>query len=89
MKKSLILVQLRRRSSTEAIHVAPWNLLSVPSPLCALTLSQQDRDAKITKAALEYNVTSFEATDPRELLEKINRINRNILIRQTDLATES
>ena len=69
--------------------IAPWNLLPVPSPLCALQLSRQDREAKITQAALNYNVTSFEATDPRELLEKVNRINRNILIGQTDSAAES
>jgi hypothetical protein len=66
--------------------VAKW----APSPgqnhLRTVAPSRQDRDAQTTRAALEYNVTPFEATDPRELLAKVTRLTQNILTTETELA---
>ena len=67
---------------------AQWNQLPAHNPLGALPLSRRDREAKTTRASLEFNVTSFDASDPRELLARVDRLNRNILTEQTDSAAE-
>ena len=66
--------------------VAKWTPSPGQNPLSTVAPSRRDRDAQTTRAALEYNVTPFEATDPRELLAKVTRLTQNILTTETELA---